>query len=92
MPETTCYTMLTTKNLKLAVSYMATVLDIDMVSKVEADVVIKQDSGWTRSEPVWSLSEPAFGPDDGGPVWTGHSSAAVLFSGTRPAMAELGPD
>ncbi|XP_048543921.1 uncharacterized protein LOC125522924 [Triticum urartu] len=49
-------------------------------------------SGWTRSGPVRSLTEPPFGPAAGGPNWTGPTSAAVLFSGTGPMVVKLGPD
>ncbi|KAF7106280.1 hypothetical protein CFC21_107022 [Triticum aestivum] len=43
MPETARYTALIAKNLKLAASDMAAVLDIDFVSDIDAEAVVKQD-------------------------------------------------
>ncbi|XBI34876.1 hypothetical protein VPH35_120627 [Triticum aestivum] len=43
MPETARYTALVAKNLKLAASDMAAILDINFVSEVEADAIVKQD-------------------------------------------------
>ena len=49
-------------------------------------------SGWTRSGPVRSLTEPSFGLAVGGPDQTGPSSFAVLFSGTGPQRRKPEPD
>nr|BAJ85959.1 predicted protein [Hordeum vulgare subsp. vulgare] len=54
--------------------------------------VLGDGSGWTRSGAVLSRSKPAFGPAAGGPVRTGPSRLAVLFSGTAPARQKPGPD
>ncbi|XBI06689.1 hypothetical protein VPH35_134679 [Triticum aestivum] len=43
MPETARYTALIAKNLKLAASDMAAVLNIDFVSDMDAEAVVKQD-------------------------------------------------
>ncbi|XP_037424875.1 putative inorganic phosphate transporter 1-13 [Triticum dicoccoides] len=43
MPETARYTALIAKNLKLAASDMAAVLDIDFMSDMDAEAVVKQD-------------------------------------------------
>uniref|UniRef100_M8BLI3 H(+)/Pi cotransporter n=1 Tax=Aegilops tauschii TaxID=37682 RepID=M8BLI3_AEGTA len=45
MPETARYTALIAKNLKLAASDMAAVLDIDFVSEADADVVQQDEFG-----------------------------------------------